>query len=42
MSDINSKTDLINLIVDDIWVGDLIYDQYLGVNNLYGALSQKN
>ena len=29
MSDINSKTDLINLIVDDIWVGDLIYDQYL-------------
>ena len=32
MSDINSKTDLINLIVDDIWVGDLIYDQYLAVN----------
>ena len=31
MSEINSKSDLINLIVDDIWVGDLIYDQYLAV-----------
>jgi len=30
LSEINSKSDLINLIVDDIWVGDLIYDQYLG------------
>jgi hypothetical protein len=29
MSEINSKSDLINLNVDDIWVGDLIYDQYL-------------
>ena len=32
MSEINSKSDLINLIVDDIWVGDLIYDQYLASN----------
>jgi hypothetical protein len=29
MTEINSKTDLINLTVDGIWVGDLIYDQYL-------------
>ena len=29
MSEINSKSYLENLIVDDIWVGDLIYDQYL-------------
>jgi hypothetical protein len=29
MSKINSKSDLINLNVDDIWIGDLIYDQYL-------------
>ncbi len=29
MSEIHSKSDLVNLIVDDIWVGDLIYDQYL-------------
>ena len=29
MSEINSKSDLENLIVDDLWVGDLIYDQYL-------------
>ena len=29
MSNINSKSDLENLIVDDVWVGDLIYDQYL-------------
>jgi len=29
MSQINSKSDLINLNVDDIWIGDLIYDQYL-------------
>jgi len=27
--DINSKSDLINLVVDDIWVGDLIYDTYI-------------
>ena len=29
MLDINSKSDLISLVVDDIWVGDLIYDKYL-------------
>ena len=29
MSEVDTKSDLINLIVDDIWVGDLIYDQYL-------------
>ena len=29
LSEINSKSDLINLIVGDVWVGDLIYDQYL-------------
>jgi hypothetical protein len=29
MLEINSKLDLENLIVDDVWVGDLIYDQYL-------------
>jgi len=29
MSEINSKSYLENLIIDDIWVGDLIYDQYL-------------
>lgn len=29
MTEINSKTDLVNLTVDGIWVGDLIYDQYL-------------
>ena len=31
MFEINSKTDLVNLIVDDISFGDLIYDQYLAV-----------
>ncbi len=31
MSEINSKSDLINLIIDDILIGDLIYDQYLAV-----------
>ena len=31
MSEINSKSDLENLIVDDVWVGDLIYDQYLAL-----------
>jgi len=30
MSKINSKSDLENLTVNDLWVGDLIYDQYLG------------
>lgn len=34
MSEINSKSDLINLIVDDVWVGDLIYDQYLAFYKL--------
>lgn len=29
ISEINSKSDLINLVIDDIFVGDLIYDQYL-------------
>jgi hypothetical protein len=29
MTEINSKSDLENLIVDNVWVGDLIYDQYL-------------
>lgn len=28
-SEINSKSDLVNLIIDDISIGDLIYDQYL-------------
>lgn len=27
--DIKSKSDLINLVVDDIWFGDLIYDTYI-------------
>ena len=29
MSEINSKNDLINLTIDEISIGDLIYDQYL-------------
>lgn len=29
MNEINSKSDLIDLTIDDIWVGDIIYDQYL-------------
>jgi len=29
MSEIKSKSDLENLTIDDVWVGDLIYDQYL-------------
>ena len=29
MLEINTKSDLENLIIDDVWVGDLIYDQYL-------------
>ena len=32
MSKIKSKSNLEALIVDDIWVGDLIYDQYLRFN----------
>jgi len=31
MSEINSKNDLINLTIDEISIGDLIYDQYLAV-----------
>jgi hypothetical protein len=34
MSKINSKSDLENLIVDDVWVGDLIYDHYLAIYKL--------
>lgn len=30
MSEIKNKTDLLNLTIDGIWVGDIIYDQYLG------------
>ena len=34
MSEVNSKSDLENLVVDDIWFGDLIYDEYLKSNKV--------
>ena len=34
MSEVNSKSDLENLVVDDIWFGDLIYDEYLKLNKV--------
>ncbi len=34
MSEINTKKDLISLTIDGIWVGDLIYDEYLNSNKV--------
>jgi hypothetical protein len=34
MSEVKSKSDLENLLVNDIWFGDLIYDEYLRLNKV--------
>ena len=34
MSEVKSKSDLENLVVNDIWFGDLIYDEYLRLNKV--------